>query len=199
MNHQPSLGTGKLYYNIANTYFELGQYPFAVLYYYRALNLRPSDGRVELNLDTALKKLKINKPEKFSSLTSNILLHSFLPLPTRLQGFALFALLFFVLWSLYLWWPRRDLKLSIILAGLPMLFFAVSVLYSYYWAPIDAVVVQASGLYRDAGIQYAKVSEKPLSAGEKVQVLEVEENHWLKVLTQDGVFGYLPENSVRLI
>jgi len=198
--YQPSMGSGKLYYDIANTYFELGEYAFAVLYYYRALNLRPYDSRVEHNLETALKKLKLLKPERFSSWTSAFLLHDALPLPMRLQLFAFFAILFFGLWSLYLWFPQYYLKPLIGLASIFLLFFAASALYSYYFAPIEGVIVQASALYRDAGIQYARVSEKPLSAGEKVQVLEVmDEGKWLKVISQEGVFGYIPENAVRLL
>lgn len=51
--------SGELYYNLGNTYYQLGQYPWAIFYYYRALSLRPGDIRIENNLKVTQEKLEI--------------------------------------------------------------------------------------------------------------------------------------------
>jgi len=45
--------SGKVYYNIGNTYFKLGELAQAILYYERARRLFPGDEDVQVNLDLA--------------------------------------------------------------------------------------------------------------------------------------------------
>lgn len=184
-------GDGKLYYNIANTYFQLGQYAKAVLYYYRALSLRPQDYRVDRNLARALEKLEIKKA-KNSSLS--------LPLPFKLQLFSLLCVAFFTCISLYLWFRNRYFKWAAWLLIAPLLLVFLSITYSFYFAPLEGVALRASSIYRDAGAQYARVDSKLLTSGQKVVVLEVVgDGKWLKILGPDGTLGYVPSDTIGLI
>ena len=196
---QSSYGNGKLQYNIGNTYYQLGQYPFALLYYYKALRLRPEDPAVLHNLNKAQSKLGLRMQEET---------FSFLPtLPQALQLFIGLVFLSFFLFSVRLWapktfaitWPVFTLVLSLI----PLCF----ALYFYYLAPTEAVVVRGTNLYRGAGEQFAKVVDDPVSAGSRVELIEIVEcsqtekpcDKWLKIKMQDGSIGYVSEQAVRQI
>lgn len=194
-SYAPDYGNGKLYYNIANAYFQLENYPQALLYYYRALKLAPNDSKMQQNLATALQQLKLPKAEpEFSYITWNI------ALPKRLQLFFASALLLLFFLSAYLWLELAWLKNLAILCGVGALLLLLSVGYSRYLSPIEAVMMRSTAMYRDAGTQYAKVSEEPVLSGSKVVVLDVlQEGRWLKIKTPDGKFGYVQQEAIRLI
>lgn len=198
--YHPIYGNGKLYYDIANTFFQLGQYGQAAYYYYQAEELMPRSEDVQQNLKQALMKLGNYYAPQESVFKKIFFFHNYLSLPERLQLFFVMALATLALSSAYIWSRRRILKGFIALAGFICLIFFISVCYSRYFEPVEGVVVQAVSLYRDAGTQYAKVKKEPVLAGTKVEVLAVlKEGKWLKILTPDGTLGYLPANSTRVI
>ena len=86
-DYHPSFGNGRLYYNIGNTYYQLGQYPWAILYYERALALAPRDERVRQNLVLAQEKLSLPHAEPINAFATLFAWHSNLSLPERLQLF----------------------------------------------------------------------------------------------------------------
>lgn len=197
--YRPVLGNGKLYYNIANSYYQLGEYPFAVLYYYKALSLRPRDEKVSGNLAIALNKLGL-KPQEEESVFRRVFFFHFFAQPERLQLFFAFSLLAVAAASFYIWFRQRlMLKLSCLGATLcAVILFSLA--FTHYVSPVEAVLVRSSSLYRDAGYHYAKVMEDPLLSGLKVEVLDVlQEGNWLKVATPEGTLGYVPHKSARLI
>lgn len=195
-----AFGNGSLYYNIGNTYFQLGEYPWAILYYYRALQLEPRDIKTLRNLQITQSKLTLTPPEPPSWISRFIGLQTYLSLPEKLQGVFHLGVALLMLASAYLWRPFRWLKHAMIIVMLPLLFLLGSIGYTQYFAPIEGVLVQPSVLYRDAGKQYAVVSNQPLLAGEKVFVVEERQNGaWLKILTDDGTVGFLPYDPIRLI
>lgn len=197
--HQPEFGSGKLYYNLANSFYQLGEYPYAMLYYSKALRLNPNDKNIDFNLQAVKEQMGQTLVKKRASFFE-ILLMEFLPLPLRLQLFALFCILFFACWSLFLWYPKRFYKYGILLSLIIGAFFFVSVLHTRYFTPIEAVIVHASFLYKGAGKQYGKASKEIVFSGSKVRVLDVgNEGDWLKIITEDGSLGYVPSNSLQVI
>jgi len=199
--YSPNYGNGRLYYNIANTYFQLGEYPWAILYYNRALALMPRNEKVQHNLAIALGKLNLpSAPETNKTFRHLFFLHYDLSLPERLQGFFISGLILLLFISMFIWWRKSWIKYVIFLSGIVCLLFLLSVGYTRYLEPVKGVLVKAASLYRDAGTQYAKVIPKPLPAGEKVEVLESrEDGHWLKILSPNGEVGYVPMDAIRLI
>ncbi len=192
--HDPSSGNGKLYYNIGNSYFHLGAYPFAVLYYYKAQNLMPREDKVGNNLQVALAKLGLQevKEESWGSIPLSI--------PEKLQLFFGLTLAAFFLASLCIWtqwmWLKKGANILMLLGGVLILNLG----YLHYLAPIEGVLVKSTPLYRDAGLQYAKVKEEPLLSGAKVEVLDVvKEGQWLKIETPAGQVGYVLHESIRVI
>jgi hypothetical protein len=102
--------------------------------------------------------------------------------------------------SLYLWlkkhWLFNVANLFVIIGCVVLL----SLGYSYYFSPIEAIFVKSSALYRDAGEQYAKVNEEPVPSGNKVKVLgHTEAGKWIKVQTNDGTIGYVPYEALRIL
>ncbi len=198
--HKPIFGNGKLYYNIANSYFQVGEYPFAALYYYRALQLMPQNEAIKSNLAVTLKKLGIQQKKEEGVFQNIFFFHFNYSLPERLWLFFLLSLGIIVFGSFSIWnRSNRMQKIAQVFALLAVVVL-ISIGYSQYFSPIEAVLVKASGLYRDAGYQYTKVQEEPILSGEKLEVLEiVEEGSWFKVITPEGDLGYVPQEAVRII
>lgn len=196
----PEFGNGKLYYNIANTYFQLGEYPQAILYYYRALKLHPRDSKFKRNLLIAEGKAGIIPGPEETTLQRLLFFHSQFSLPERLRLFFVLSLILLLLLSIYLWKRRRGWKLMAQFAGVLWLIMLCSVLFTRYFSPIEGVLVHPSLLYRDAGMQYATVDDQPVLSGTKVRVLEAsQEGKWLKVITPSDQIGYISSADLNLI
>jgi|694.fasta_scaffold05433_6 tetratricopeptide (TPR) repeat protein len=201
-HYQPDYGNGQLYYDLGNTYYQLGEYSLAVYYYERALALEPGSSDALNNLNQALNKLGLNpsQADQGSLFHSVFFFHYFFSLPQRLTLFFAFTLLTFFLLSFGIWYGWRWISFPIALTGAASLLFLGSALYSRYLAPVQGVVIQGTTLYRDAGEEYAKVTDKPLSPGIKVEILDYrQEGKWLKILTPEGTLGYIKQDAVRIL
>lgn len=190
--YSPTFGNGKLYFNIANCYYQLEQYPLAIYYYDTAHVLRPRDLKVVQNLQTAQEKLGI-APDKTKDTIS-------ISLPERLQIFFGLSLLTLGFASMQIWFPMVIFKRLALLFGILSVIVFLNLAYIKFLAPVEGVIIHGTSLYRDAGEQYAKVSEKPLLAGIKVEVLDTKANGtWLKIQTPDGSLGFIPKDSIYII
>ncbi len=198
--YEPNGGNGKFYYNIANNYFQLGEYPWAILYYNRAINLMPRDGRVLQNLNIALDKLGIKQEKEVNVFRKFFFFHFGLSKPEKLQLFLTLSSLVIVLSSFYIWkriiiWKRLSF-VSLFLITLLL----ISLIYSFYFAPIKAIFVKSTAIHRGAGVEYAKIDQEPVKAGEKVEILQVlDDGKWLKVLTNDGNIGFVSQEAAKII
>lgn len=199
--YHPVNGNGKLYYNIGNAYYQLEQYPMAAFYYYQAFALMPRNEKVVQNLTRTLKILHIPLSAQTESPFSKLLFfHRLFSLPERCQLFSAAVILAVLIASAYIWLEWRQLKLIIGAALIISIVFFLSICYSLFLAPTEAVIIKASNVYRDAGDQYAKVQEDPISPGTKVEVLSIQKNGaWIKILTPAGTLGYLPQQNGRLL
>jgi hypothetical protein len=194
-----SNSSGKLYYNMGNTYFQLEEYPLAILYYYKALKLRPDDERVQRNLKIALDKSGVS-PQPESSISERIFFWHALPLPKRLQILFGLSLLLLILLSISLWNRSNLSKKGMTLVGFLWLLLFCSVIYSRYFSSVDGVIIKPTLLYLGSGTEYAAVKEQPVVSGSKVQILEVLQNgEWLKVKTPTGEIGYVSNNNLQII
>lgn len=198
--YHPRFGSGRLYYNIGNAYFQLEEYPWAILNYLRAQALMPRNEKVLSNLALAQEKLTIDKDGPTYPFSKLFFFHNYLSLPERLQVFFLLSIATFGLMSAVIWYPnpwiKRVMWFCAILAGI----FLLSLIYTQYFSPVRAVLVQSSDLYRDAGMQYAKVGEVPLSAGTQVEVIDTAQNgKWLKIITPKNDPGFVPQEAIRIL
>ncbi|MCB1112783.1 MAG: hypothetical protein H7A37_06105 [Chlamydiales bacterium] len=198
--YRPEYGNGRLYYDIGNTYFQLDEYPMAALYYYKALKLSPENVKAHNNLDVVLRKLNIKQEEHRSAFEPIFFFHYYFPLPVRLQIFSLLGVVTIILGSLYVWVRSNRLRAAALFFAVLWTIMTISLLYSRYIEPIDGIMVKASYLYRDAGNQYAAVTNEPIRSGTKVQVLgTLRDGTWFKVETSDGTIGYVSYEALRVI
>jgi tetratricopeptide (TPR) repeat protein len=198
--YTPTMGNGLLYFAIADNFYQLQEYPKAILYYQRTLNLRPRDSQVEVNLQMAQTKLDLKEKHVRSPIQKLFFFHYYLSMPERFQLFSLLLGIAIITISAFLWLKQSWLRFIGYLAlGLSTIII-LSLLISYYFTPSEAIVISSSGLYRDAGKQYAKVIEDPLPSGLKVKVLSIEPSgKWIKIETNNGVTGFLPFESLQVI
>jgi len=198
-DYNPRFGTGKLSYNIGNAYYQLGEYAWSILYYQRAKALMPRDERVQRNLSAALKRLSLPNPSENGFFADIFSFRPYLSLPERLQLFFAFNILALMFCSWYFYRRSRGIKIVAAFSLALMALMLLSLGYTRYFSPIQAVVVHSVDLRRDAGEHYAKVGKQPVAAGTNVEVLsESNDGKWLKVLAPSGEMGYAPQSDVRI-
>ncbi|MBS4169456.1 MULTISPECIES: hypothetical protein [unclassified Neochlamydia] len=196
----PLQGNGALYSNLAETYFNLEQYPWAAFYFYQSKRLRPRDLEVEFKLKETLAKLNIPSTQSPSLLKKVFSFHFYLSLPERLEILCVFTFLFCSLASLWIWKNWARLKILVGSVALVNLLFFCSIIYSQYFEPIEGVLIHATHLYGEKNLNLALVTLQPLRGGSKVEVLESEEQgRVLKIRTTDHLIGFISQESIRFL
>jgi hypothetical protein len=191
---------GHLDYNIGNSYYQLGEYPWAILYYSRAEQFLPREKKILDNLLAAQEKAGIHSSLKRSVFENVFYFHYNLSEREKLASVFMLTLLIVVALSIGIWTKNSVFGRIGVVTGFAVLFFLVSLMISHYFTGVDAVLIKATPLYRDSGTQYATVVDQPLYGGLRVNVLEVsKDGRWLKVVTSDGTMGYVPFEAIRLI
>jgi hypothetical protein len=193
---QHSVGSSEealLNLRLAKEFFYFREYPWAILYAERVQKLLPHN-REAVHIAQEARSLLALPATLWEKSTI------YLSLPERFQLFFYGALLLFVFLSIYLWYPLRLLRSLSWGLAFCVTFLLGSIGYERYVAPLEAVVIAPTLLYRHAGEMTMAVSQDPLDAGSQVRVLEViQEGKWLKVLTSSDQLGYLPQYVVRVI
>ncbi len=194
--HQASLDQA-----IGDSYFHLGEYAWAILYYERALKEQPVDPLLMIHLKKAQAKLGLSSftPSSYTSRKFLLLKSFFLP-PKRFELFFWITLITFFMCSAALWfsfsWIRTLAAICLVLIAL----FLSQMLFSYYFIPIEGIIITSTGLYRNADQSQPQLTNEPLFAGSKVQVLQITaEGNWLKIEDSAGLIGYVPATTIRLI
>ena len=197
--------SSELYFNIANSYYKINNYPKAILYYEKALKLNPSDEDSQFNLKISNLKIvdKVNEIETFFVFRwIKIYVNIFSPtLWTVFFIIELFLASLFFIMQLMLKNPR--LKKLFFGLGIVMVCFAFlnigSSIYSNYLMNADnsaIIISQAvnikSGLDPTADISFV------LHEGTKILILEDKDN-WLKIKLSDGREGWVPAKDVEHI
>jgi tetratricopeptide (TPR) repeat protein len=199
-DYNPIHGNGKLYNNIAQTYFQLELYPQAAYYFYQAQALAPRDKGVEERLDSTINKIGIKPADDGSIFRSVFFFHYYLSLPERLLILFVSIFLIFLLASVYVWKEQHYLKGLIALLFLIALPFLGSVLYTKYMEPLAGVVVSPTMLYSGSDKKSTYVEQKPILGGNKIEVMDVvSKGEWLKIRTGDGKIGFVESQDVGLL
>lgn len=185
----------KLDKNIGDIFFQLGEYPWAILYYKKALKDNPDDAVLLSQLELVQKKMGIfdagqslNKPAFLERLAE------------KFDWFLEGSLLIFVILSLSIWFPFCWLRRAAF--GLSVLFilFFGNMLFHFYFSPLNGILIQSSGLYRGPDKKQPLATSQPLLEGTEVEILQMtKEGEWLKVKHPNGKIGYLPTQNVRMI
>lgn len=189
-----------LCYNIANTYYQLNEFGYAILYYNKALKENPRFDEARTNLNIALQKVGI--PPEEPNFVQSYLLFAHYKMAHNEKAITVIFMLFlaFALFSVYFWIPQVVLKKVAFIGLWAALFFFVSILWADYFTAPQAVVVRPVALRRDAGDEYAPVVGPPVLSGTKVTVLSEEsDGNWLKVESPSGEEGYISKEYARVV
>lgn len=189
-----------LCYNIANTYYQLNEFGYAILYYNKALKENPRFDEARTNLKIALQKVGIAAEEP--NFVQSYLLFAHYKLSHNEKAITVLFMLFFafVFLSVYLWVPQVVLKKVASIVLWVALFFFTSIIWADYFTAPQAVIVRPVALRRDAGDEYAPVVGPPVLSGTKVTVLSVEsDGNWLNVESPSGEEGYISKEYARVI
>lgn len=193
-------GNGKLFYNMANAYYELGEYGWAIYYYRLAQQLLPRNALIKQQLTHALVKQGFPPPLE-QPIAQNVLYWQYkMSQPERIQLFLGLLAATFLSASWLVWVRREPIKILCgVLTACTTLILG-SILYTQYFAPLQAVTVEAYGLYHAPTGDSAIVSAEPLIPGTTLQIHDiVDDGSWLRVSIPQGQTGYLPSEAARLI
>ncbi len=192
-------------YNIGNAYFKLDNIPGAVLFYERALLLRPADENIRYNLEIA-KTLIVDKFDEIPSLFF-VRWFDFVSLLIPVNGWALLSIfsffVFLVLLSVYIYTSRYRLKVLGFWAALLFLIISASSLactlrnkslvYDSRQAVIFSPSVNGKSSPDSSGTDLFVLHE-----GSKVRI-EDEVGEWYEIKLSDGNKGWIPINSLEII
>jgi len=194
---------GKLYYNIGNAYFRIGDIGRAILHYRRAQQLIPNDVNLQQNLNYARSKRidQIEEQQQKKILKTLLFWHYDFSAKTRLLVFTICVTVFCLVASLRLFWKKSGflwfMGISVVLALLllgSLVFQAQS-----QSGNTDGVILADEVIARKGNSEtYQPSFETPLHAGTEFELIEKRED-WYQINLPDGRKCWLPQYSVGLI
>lgn len=192
-------------YNIGNAYFKLNNVPGAILFYERALLLKPADNSINYNLQIA-RSLVVDKFEEIPELFF-VRWFDFLSLLLSTNAWAIISvisfILFLILLSLYIYSSKYRLKVigfwfafMLLIISASSLAFTMrnkSLVYDSHKAVIFAPSVNGKSSPDNSGTDLFVLHE-----GSKVSVEDIV-GDWSEIKLSDGNKGWVPSNSLTII
>jgi tetratricopeptide (TPR) repeat protein len=192
-----------LYYNLANTYFKIGMKGHAVLYFERALMLKPFDRDIRANLDhvqTQLEdKIRPLYDEGIFRFLRSLLSLMTLKITVYLETILFTVLILLVLFYVFHTQSRQRLRK-------PLIFMIV-----LYAAVLIGMISQYAYTKRyPRGIILEKIQDvksSPLAESETLYTLHEgtkfklieQRGEWIRLVIADGRQGWILQQSVALI
>ncbi len=198
-----NIKNGKLYYNIGNAYFRIGDIGSAILYYRRAQQLIPNDANLQQNLEYARSKRtdQIEEQQQTKILKTLLFWHYDLSAKTQLILFTLCFIFFCIVASVRLFWKKYVFFwLMGISVFISLLFMGSLFVQALSQANnIDGVILANEVIARKGNSEtYQPSFETPLHAGTEFELIEKRED-WYHINLPDGRKCWLPQQSVGLI
>ncbi|MBR1784901.1 MAG: SH3 domain-containing protein [Bacteroidales bacterium] len=198
-------GTAELYYNIGNTYYRMDSLGRAILFYRRALALKPGmdDARQNLALAESRTVDRITPlPRPFLASWADALLAGVSPATWRLATLLLAALLCAALVVMRLGSRRGLRKAALIVAAVAALLFAAAL-------ALSLATASRRDARRDAVVlpQSVAVKSSPSQQGTDVMILHEGTlltvtdslSGWYKTRLADGSTGWCPAQAIERI
>lgn len=202
---ETGLISADLYYNIANSYYKLGQPTQAILYYEKALKLKPQGKDIKYNLGLA-NKLKVDKfeilpvpfyTEWWQTMTNSLSTDTFGMISILFMVLSMIGLLLFLRGNSTIL-KRISFYLFIVFligSGTTYL-FAKSQYTSNYANPHAIVLATRTNIYSAPNTTSTVLFV--VHEGLKVKVLKIEKQ-WLNIVLPDGSIGWIPEEALVMI
>jgi tetratricopeptide (TPR) repeat protein len=197
--------SAELEYNIGNAYFKLNNVPGSILFFERALLLKPADNNINYNLQIA-RTLVVDKFEEIPELFF-VKWFDFLSLLLSTNTWAVISLisflLFLILLSVYIYSAGYRIKvlgfwfaLLFLIISASSLTFTIrnkSLVYNSNRAVIFAPSLNGKSSPDNSGTDLFILHE-----GSKVTI-EDQVGEWYEIKLTDGNKGWVPSNSLTII
>jgi tetratricopeptide (TPR) repeat protein len=194
---------GKLYYNVGNAYFRLGDTGRAILNYKRAALFMQNDPNLRQNLDYARNRRadRIELRQKEKVLKTLFFIHY--DIPSRMK-LIVFAISFGALWisaAARLLWRTGWLKIAIAVSAVMSAVFLASLVIdaaSLARTPEGVITAEETiGRMGDAET-YQPSFKEPLHAGSEFRLLEKRPGWW-RVELESGDRTWIPDGAAELV
>ncbi len=195
--NERGIRSGRLYYNIGNTYYMLGDLGRAILYYLRAERLMPADPNLTENLEYVRGKRRDRIESADYSKMRRLFTLKLVPLPVREQLAALAFGLFWLLLSLRLFRPRLAPRFAAAACAVLALVLGLSV-FRESRAPEGVITAEEITARKGDGLSYSSSFAAPLHAGTEFVLIERRAGWWLVEL-KDGSRCWLPAEAAELV
>ncbi len=195
---------GKLYYNIGNVYFRMGDLGRAILNYRKAQLYIPNDVNLIQNLQYARSRRAENfARESGPGVLRNVLLFWHYDLATWLRAllFSIFFVVFWLLLIIRLFKQKLAPRTAVVICAVLMLMFGGSLIYESIatQAVQEGVVVDREVLARKGdGETYQPTFKDPLHAGVEFELVE-KRNGWLHIALPNGARTWIPSQAAEMI
>jgi tetratricopeptide (TPR) repeat protein len=195
----------ELYYNMGNAYFKLQEIPSAILYYEKALKLKPSDENIQYNLNLCNTLI----PDRIESLPKLFFirwyksLYNYFPIDTwafiglgLLSLFSLFMIFFFL--SVRIFFRKLSFWSALLFLLLSFFsFFLTSQKYASFKNHDEAIVFTPSITVKSSPAKNS-VDLFVIHEGTKVTILD-QVGEWRKIRIQNGSIGWIETNYLQII
>jgi len=194
---------GKLFYNIGNAYFRLGDLGRAILNYKRAELYIPNDPNLKQNLEYARSRRadRIERSQKEKVYKTLFFLHYDLPSKVKMLVFAVSFGLIWLAAVVRLFVPVSGLKVMIIIFSIvAAIFFASLVVEDVNLSrrPQGVILVDEVVARKGDAETYQPAFKEPLHSGTEFFLLETREG-WLHIQLDNGATCWIPPGTAELV
>lgn len=194
---------GKLYYNIGNTYFRLGDVGNAILNYRRAERYVPNDPNLHQNLEFARARRldHVELKQRTRILRTLFFWHYDFSLRARAMLFTAAFALVWILSAVRLYHRRTFLNYALAGCGALAALMLASILVEEQLRQRTrpGVILSEEAIAREGDSRtYAPSFREPLHAGTEFVLLE-DRADWLYVELADGQRGWVPAHDAGLV
>ena len=187
--------TGRLAYNIGNTYYQLDNKPMALVFYKRAKAALPNDNNIQHNLDLVREELHLDttEPQETTWIPATIQTH-------KTQLFLIFYGLFW-LTACVRHTKKKMMPLIIPIALLFLTLASTTIIGMEYLQPAtpEGVIITSDTTGRQGnGRNFEPSFKKPLPIGTECTILE-KRGYWLRIQLKQDKECWIPARSCEVI
>lgn len=195
---------GKLFYNIGNVYFKMGDIGRAILNYKRAGHFIPNDPNLIQNYRSAKARRmdRIEEPQQKRVLKTLFFWHYDFSTATRVVVFTVFFVFLWLAAILKLFISRQYLTWLIVFALIVSILFSGSLLtdFLYQQKYRQGVIISPEVIARKGNsTAYEQSFKEPLHAGTEFILIEERENNWYYIELTDSRRCWIPAEDAEFV
>lgn len=201
--YEGDVANGRLFYNIGNAYYRLGDLGSAMLYYRRAELLRPGDPNISNNISQIRSERNDVLPAPEASGLARSFLFWHISLSSQQKAIALTAAIALgcIAGGIFILRRKRWQLITGIVGGALALLFLGSITVDQLGltAADQGVITDSEVIARKGdGTAYETAFVDPLHAATEFTVLE-RRGSWIRIRLTDGNTAWIPEEAATMI